>query len=114
MLHNADSCGKACNVMPETLAIFIHRRLNELAAEERDLRAALRLIQDEQDQLHHAASAAGVSAVATVVVEPAASTRLTAVGQVVRRSAKRASERTIKEAVVEILRERGEPMTALD
>lgn len=88
----------------ETLTQFINRRLAELAMDERPLREELARIETERDQLQRAALAAGVS-IGAVEAGVAGS---------VGRSPRRAPETTIKDAVIEVLREQDKPLTALE
>lgn len=90
--------------MSETLKEFIANRRRELDETEGPLREKLREIAKERDQLHRAALAAGFEIVPVTGSQ----------GPRIFRSPRRLPEKTIKEAVVEILGERKGGMKALD
>ena len=94
--------------MAESLPTFIVRRLSELASEEKDVRANLRSIQEEQDQLHRAAQGAGI-----VIPADIESALDNATDDIYPMTKRKVSEKTIKETVIEILKEAGRPLTAL-
>lgn len=96
--------------MTESLEDFIARRDGELAVAENKLRAELNSVCNERQQLRKAAQAAGIadskSAVSATAVLQAPDR------QALSRRTRNGSEKTIKEAVVEILAEVGKGMTA--
>lgn len=94
---------------PETLADFIRRRRREISEAKADLEAELAMLDAETAQLNLAAQAAGIVAV-DVVPADAGLTGDPPIRIRVRRRIP--SEKTIKDAVIEILRETGRGMEA--
>jgi len=87
------------------LSQFIIRRLSELAASEMPLRQAIAEIEAEREQLRRAGNAAGVDIAGHFDSDLAPT---------ISRAPRRTSEATIKDAVLEVLRESRQPMTALE
>lgn len=92
--------------MNKNLQDFIVERLGELARAEEPLQRQLQAIYDERRQLMKAAGAAGIDA--NIQAEALPQKILL---QVERRTI---PEKTIKEAVLEVLKDRGTGMTALE
>ena len=106
------------------LASFIIQRRRELDAEAQRFKSEMERIADEREQLSRAAVAAGIdlcflpddshpSGAGELLNPSPAIQRAIAAGSG-KRSARVASEKTIKEAVIEILTGKPEGMTALD
>ncbi|ABA03416.1 hypothetical protein Nwi_0148 [Nitrobacter winogradskyi Nb-255] len=91
----------------ETLREFITRRHKELDELEAPLRQQLAAIADEREELRRAALAAGPPP-----MRPA--NTVTQQADEGRRSRRTIPEKTIKDAVVEVLRAKGSGMTALE
>lgn len=89
--------------MTESLNSFLNRRMREISAKEADLRAELQNLSDEKKQLGLAAAAAGIKIEDVVEVSSPVS-----------RHRRVSAEKTIIEAVVEILSERGRGIAASD
>jgi hypothetical protein len=94
--------------MSEALANFIRQRLSELDAHEAELQAGLAAVAEERASLNRAAAAANI-ATQPVQLPSWLTTPAPPPG---RRRAM--SERSMKDAVVAVLREAGQPLTALD
>lgn len=92
--------------MSQSLRDFIFARLQELTKAEEPLTRQLKAIADERKQLLKAAEAAGIDARDQADSQPP-----TINLQITRRTI---PERTIKDAVIEVLKERDRGMTALE
>jgi hypothetical protein len=91
-----------------TLREFIVERLSQLDAEEGPLRKRLQAISEESEQLRAAAAAAGIP------VHDGPSEIAKAM-EIMRRPQRRSiPEKTIKDAVIEVLKAKGSGMTALE
>ncbi len=95
--------------MVETLDIFIVRRLSEIASEESDLVDRMNALAVERAQLQAAASAVGI-----VIPDDIATALDEAVIDLYPIHRRKVSEKTIKETVLEILKESRRPLTALE
>jgi len=98
---------------------YVVRRLGQLDAAEEPLRAQLKAINDEKDQLRRAALAAGIEVDAPAGQTISAEVSLVEEGDTVKatgvvRSPRRLPEKTIKEAVLDILKPGPKGMTALE
>ncbi|QEN88747.1 hypothetical protein FZC33_21660 [Labrys sp. KNU-23] len=98
--------------MSESLNQFIMRRRAELEAAEEALRAQIREIANEREQLRKAAIGAGLALESILDRDEHRETPTKPLSPP--RSQKRASEKTIKEAVVALLKRYGRGMTALE